>query len=59
MQNLPEMKEPVPSLYFSQKEQMVATSFMLNTRKDLAMLRKASSGTAINFKAGYLSSGIF
>lgn len=58
MQNLPEMKEPIPSLYFSQKEQMVAISFMLDTRKDLTMLRKASSGIANTFKAGYLSSGI-
>lgn len=58
MQNPPKMKEPIHSLYSSQKEQVVATSFMLDTRKDLAMLRKASSGIANTFKAGYLPSGM-
>lgn len=58
MQNLQKSKEPTHSLYSSQKEQMVATSFTLDTRKDLAMLRKASSGIANAFKAGYSSSGM-
>lgn len=31
---------------------------MLNTRKDLAMLRKVSSGIANAFKAGYSPSGM-
>lgn len=52
MQNLPKREEPIHSLYSSQKEQMMAISFMLDTRKDLAMLRKASSGIANAFKAG-------
>lgn len=58
MQNLQKRKEPIHSLYPSQKEQIVATSFMLDTRKDLAMLQKASSSIANVFKAGYSSSGM-
>lgn len=52
MQNLLKRKESINSLYSSQKEQMVATNYTLDTRKDLAMLQKASSGIANAFKAG-------
>lgn len=58
MQNLPKRKELIHSLYSSQKEQMVATSFMLDTSKDLAMFRKAGSGIAKAFKAGHSPSGM-
>lgn len=37
---------------------MVATSFMLDTSKDLAMFRKAGSGIANAFKAGHSPSGM-
>lgn len=56
MQNLPERKEPICSSHLSWKEQMVATSFTLNIRKYLAMLRKERTGIV---KAGSGIANVF